>query len=565
MGLQKLWQMHRVLAWNRRLNRSAGKRGRVRLAVEALDSRVLPAGTGIGQIGLTPVIDNLSPDSALEGSPDLVLTVNGSNFISGRQIISGDVTGGNIGSQSGSFVEWTDAQNITQELPTTFVNSNELQATVPAADLAEEGTAQVTVVNVGQIIVIVPGTGGTDNTGNLNGIGTIGGIGGFGGQTSNSVTFTITDPFTINQIPDQEVPRNADTQTFDLSSTIIDNDVDGPEVLAFSAAVVNPGDSPDLVTASVSGSQLTLNFAPDQDGSAQVTVVGQDPFGNAGQYTFNVTVQSVDAQADALKARLDELSAEGVAGAKQASQKIELGTNFLVRFDPSQADEAFKSAQDAIPHLAVGDPEKLELVTQAQMLRNSMKLKEPAMNIEKTKAQIDIFTQGGLLSNDTATKMKEPLNKSEAEFARFKLNPAVGSLQEFIHLVTDLEGRNLVDSATGDTLISLAQTIIDSYLNPGIKHATVLTSKLTAYEQAGTFAKKQESADLDQKVVVATRKFAEAKPDDVIDTIRDFINRVTDLSDRGDITPDVAKDLLSEARLLLGTLIPVAKKVAINP
>jgi hypothetical protein len=77
-------------------------------------------------INPVPAISSLGTTSAPEGSSGLTLTVNGSNFL------------------SSSAVDWNGAA-----LPTTFVSATQLQATVPATDLAEEGSATVTVVNPG--------------------------------------------------------------------------------------------------------------------------------------------------------------------------------------------------------------------------------------------------------------------------------------------------------------------------------------------------------------------------------------------------------------------------------
>jgi hypothetical protein len=72
-----------------------------------------------------PAIDQpLSPEHALPGSAAVTLTVNGSGFV------------------SGSVVDW----NATA-LSTTFVSKGQLQAVVPASNLASAGTAAITVSN----------------------------------------------------------------------------------------------------------------------------------------------------------------------------------------------------------------------------------------------------------------------------------------------------------------------------------------------------------------------------------------------------------------------------------
>ncbi|HEY7428820.1 MAG TPA: hypothetical protein VH682_31610, partial [Gemmataceae bacterium] len=75
----------------------------------------------------TSTITALSTVSATAGSPDLPLTVTGSNFL------------------ANSVVTWNGTA-----LPTTFVNSTTLQTTIPASDLTNAGK--------GNIAVSIPGT-----------------------------------------------------------------------------------------------------------------------------------------------------------------------------------------------------------------------------------------------------------------------------------------------------------------------------------------------------------------------------------------------------------------------
>src|SRR6266850_3732848 len=69
-----------------------------------------------------PSATGLAPSSLAAGSTAFPLTVNGSNFV------------------SSSTVQWNDASRTT-----TFVSSTQLQATIPAADVALAGTAAVRV------------------------------------------------------------------------------------------------------------------------------------------------------------------------------------------------------------------------------------------------------------------------------------------------------------------------------------------------------------------------------------------------------------------------------------
>jgi photosystem II stability/assembly factor-like uncharacterized protein len=93
----------------------------------------------VSSIAGLPSVTALSPASVTAGAAQFTLTVTGSNFV------------------SGAAVEWNGA-NLT----TTFVSSTELTAIVPATDVANAGTATVTVSS--------------------------------GGNTSNPFTFTINNP-----------------------------------------------------------------------------------------------------------------------------------------------------------------------------------------------------------------------------------------------------------------------------------------------------------------------------------------------------------------------------------
>ena len=73
-----------------------------------------------------PVLASINPTSATAGGPAFTLTVSGSNFV------------------SGSVVRWNGSDR-----PTTFGNSAQLSAAIPASDITAVGTASVTVSNPG--------------------------------------------------------------------------------------------------------------------------------------------------------------------------------------------------------------------------------------------------------------------------------------------------------------------------------------------------------------------------------------------------------------------------------
>jgi uncharacterized delta-60 repeat protein len=80
-------------------------------------------------VGETPEITGLDPSSAGVGGKSFTLTVTGDNFV------------------SGSTIYW----NGNALTPTQFNSATALSATVPVPDLAEAGTASITVVNPGGV------------------------------------------------------------------------------------------------------------------------------------------------------------------------------------------------------------------------------------------------------------------------------------------------------------------------------------------------------------------------------------------------------------------------------
>jgi pimeloyl-ACP methyl ester carboxylesterase len=78
----------------------------------------------VSLINLPPSVISLSPSTGTAGGAAFTLTVNGTNFVSGATVL------------------WNGTP-----LPTTFVNSTQLTAGVPASDVATAGTFPVSVAN----------------------------------------------------------------------------------------------------------------------------------------------------------------------------------------------------------------------------------------------------------------------------------------------------------------------------------------------------------------------------------------------------------------------------------
>ncbi|MGH9778181.1 MAG: IPT/TIG domain-containing protein, partial [Candidatus Acidiferrales bacterium] len=174
-----------------------------------------------------PSLSSLSPSSAVAGSAGFTLTVNGSSFI------------------NGSVVRWNGSDRTT-----TFINANQLQATIPASDLVNAGAAQVTVFNP------MPG-----------------------GGTSNSLPFNVLSPVISSLLPDV-IP--ATSPGFELT-------VNGSNFLAGS---VVRWKGMNRTTMFVSSTQLKASI-PASDvaaaGTAQVTVLNSaGGISNAATFTINI-------------------------------------------------------------------------------------------------------------------------------------------------------------------------------------------------------------------------------------------------------------------------------------
>lgn len=101
-------------------------RKRIAAGILALVAAAVAAVSYGAQVTPVPLISFVSPVSATAGGADFTLTVSGADFV------------------ASSVVNWNGSA-----LSTTFVNADELTATVPAAQIASGGTGQVTVQTLG--------------------------------------------------------------------------------------------------------------------------------------------------------------------------------------------------------------------------------------------------------------------------------------------------------------------------------------------------------------------------------------------------------------------------------
>jgi len=210
----------------------------------------------LGSVSTGPSVNTPSPDSASAGGPTFTMTVTGANFV------------------SGSIVQWNDAP-----LATSFVNSTQLAALVPANLIAVPGSASVTVVNPG-------------------------------GANSNSQTFTITSPVAqpfLSSLSPNSVVTGGPVLTltvngsgFVFGSTVLWNgsplsttEVSAYQLLASVPASFLAVGGSAQITVLNPGAVISngLLFTIVQPGAGQPTVAGLSPsFATPGGPTFTLTV-----------------------------------------------------------------------------------------------------------------------------------------------------------------------------------------------------------------------------------------------------------------------------------
>mgnify|MGYP001366475323 CR=1 FL=1 len=178
----------------------------------------------------TPVVNSLSPNNVTAGAPGFTLTVGGAAFV------------------SGCVVRWNGAN-----LPTSFVNANQVTATVPAGNVNTAGTASISVFNPAP-----------------------------GGGLSNNGTFTINNPLpTLTSLnPNLRVAGGAGF-TLTLNGTGYNNQT----VARWNGA--------NLATTFINAFQVSANISAAQianPGTANVTAFNPGPGGgSSGGLPFTIS------------------------------------------------------------------------------------------------------------------------------------------------------------------------------------------------------------------------------------------------------------------------------------
>jgi YVTN family beta-propeller protein len=198
----------------------------------------------------TPTITTISPNSAVAGGAAFTLTVNGTNFVAVSVV--------NFGGTART---------------TTFVNSTQLTAAIPAAAIASTGASPVTVTNPA-----------------------------LGGGTSNAMNFTITSAMslvpTISSLSPSCAPAGEQVLNPFVNGQLL---VNGQNFAASSVVRWNGNDRPSTF---FSNSQLSAQISASDiaaAGTAGVTVFNPAlGGGNSNTATFTITAGGVSPQSIAV-------------------------------------------------------------------------------------------------------------------------------------------------------------------------------------------------------------------------------------------------------------------------
>ncbi|MCP4539697.1 MAG: cell shape-determining protein, partial [Chloroflexi bacterium] len=183
-----------------------------------------------------PTLTSLSPSGAVAGASEFTLLLDGTNFV------------------EGATVQWNGSDRDT-----TFISDSQLQALIPASDLAAPGPAGVTVVNP------TPG-----------------------GGSSNALTFSIEEPGR-NPIPSIVGISPASVYATGAAGTDLVVYLTGANFIPESQVYL---DGDPRVTSYVDGSQLQVTLTAGDTafvGSSSVTVDNPGPGGGTSNaVTFSV-------------------------------------------------------------------------------------------------------------------------------------------------------------------------------------------------------------------------------------------------------------------------------------
>ena len=206
-----------------------------------------------------------------------------------------------------------DAANATIALDNVFNDIDDDNASITKAATSSNASL-VTATVTGNVLTL-------DFQANQSGTATITVTGTSNGQSvSDAFTGSVSPvddaPVVVNAIPDLSAAEDAANATIDLGNVF--NDIDDDNASITKAATTS---NASLVTATVTGNVLTLDFQANQSGTATITVTGTSN-GQAVSDVFTVSVSPVDDAPVVVNAISDLSAAEDAANATIALDNV---------------------------------------------------------------------------------------------------------------------------------------------------------------------------------------------------------------------------------------------------
>lgn len=158
-------------------------------------------------------------------------------------------------------------------------------------------------------------------------------------------------PIVAAPISDVSVEENPPNTLIDLSTTFID--IDAGDSLTFA---VSDNSNPTLVSASILGSVLTLDYQNDQSGSAVITVRATDSGQLSVEESFTVVVSSSnpgDQTIDSLIGQVDLLEAEGRISGRDARSLRHRLTGVQSSLERGRSNAAANRLRAFVGHVVV--------------------------------------------------------------------------------------------------------------------------------------------------------------------------------------------------------------------
>ena len=153
-------------------------------------------------------------------------------------------------------------------------------------------------------------------------------------------------PIVRNPISDFEAKEDGPTTILDLSETFFDSDAGDSLTLT-----VSGNSDPGLLTASLVGTSLLLDYQPNQAGQAKIVIRATDTAGNFVEDVFVVIVLTAVEQIVQINSSVDELHSAGILSDKEANSlrnSLDQAIDRVKDGKPKQAIDELKGFKDRV-------------------------------------------------------------------------------------------------------------------------------------------------------------------------------------------------------------------------